>query len=317
MKFDFEVVPEQVEWLVEPLIPLGQLCFFIAQAGVGKSLLAEALVVHIVYGKPFCGFKTIEGDVLLIDQDTPTRVLEQRLIRFGRAMQQEKKHELFVESMRGYNLSDRTLITAIKDHSTVKLVIVDCLHTVCGRLNPNYTADMNVLAKLKKECLTPTRTIIFNHHITEKVSYPVERLMSGDFHIMSMGASAIVQQADTYYIIGATAEDGRTNKVYIRPIPKRVSVKTMPLVLQVVHPSTESEYFEFQGEYNPELEEVELDCLTFFREQPSDRTVKQTLEDMGHLHGEKALRKALASLSKKGLLVLSRHKANLFKYRLP
>lgn len=314
--FDFNTTPETHDWLVEPIIPLGQLCLFLAQSGVGKSLIVEDLAVHIISETPFCGFKTVGGDVLIIDQDTPNDVLTRRLIKFGNS-HPEKRHNLYIESMKGYSLADGTVMTIIKDYPTVQLVIIDCLHSVCGSLNPNYTNDMNVLARLKKECLTKEKTIILNHHITEKVDYTVDRLMANNPHLMAMGNSAIIQQADTYYIIGASAENGVTDKMYVRPVAKRVSVKSTPLILRILQPSETSEKFEYLGEYTPELSEAEADCIAFFRENPSDRTVRETYEGMGHLHGEKAIREALSDLSKKGLLVLSRHQHNLFKYRLP
>ena len=316
-KFNFETEPEQPKWIVEPILPAGQLCIFLAQAGVGKSLLAEDLAIHLVYGEPFSDFATVEGDVLIIDQDTPTDILTRRFIQFGLGIKHEKKHDLYVESMKGYSLADGTLISAIKDYPTVRLVVIDSLHSVCGRLNPNYTSDMNMLAKLKEYCLTNDKTIIINHHISEKMALSVDELMTSNSHIMAMGNSAIIQQADSYYIIGAVSENGKTNKLYLRPVAKRVSIKPTPLVFQIVKPSEKSERFEYIGEYTPDLTDAESDLLVFFREQPQDRTVKDTYEGMGHHHGEKIVRESLAKLANKGLLVLSRHKSNLFRYRLP
>jgi hypothetical protein len=232
-------------------------------------------------------------------------------------MEKEPAHQLFVESMKNYSLSDGTLFSAIKEHPSACLVIIDSLHSVCGRYNPNYTSDMNSLAKLKSLCLTPSKTILINHHISEKMSYTVEQLMVENTHIMAMGNSSIVQQADSYYIIGASAENGVTNKLYIRPVAKRVSIRSTPLILQVVQPDEDSERLEFNGDYILNFSQEELDCLTLFKESQSDRTVRETYEDMGHQHGEKAIREALANLQQKGILLMSRHKSNLFRYRLP
>lgn len=302
---------------MEDLIPLNQLCIFLAQSGVGKSLLVESLAVHTVHGMPFCGWDICSGDALIIDQDTPEQVLYKRLIQFSKGLDTIKKHNLYVESMKGYLLSNKSLLGAIKQYPSVKLVVIDSLHSVCGTLNPNYTTDMNILARLKSECLTKDKTIIINHHISEKANVSVDSLMVSNPHLMAMGNSTIIQQADSYFIIGALAENGRTEKVYIRPVAKRAKINTHPLVLQIVNPQFGGERFEFLSTYEPDLTDEELDTLTYFREQPSDRTVKETYDGMGHQHGEKAIREALANLNKKGLLLLSKHKANLFKYRLP
>lgn len=316
-KFDFETQVEETKWAVEPIIPLGQLAIILAQAGVGKSLVVEDLAVHVIYEIPFCGFTTNFGDVLIVDQDTPEAVLTKRLIKFSKALGPEPKHQLFVESMKNFSLADGTLCTLIQDYKTVVLVIIDCLHSVVGRLNPNYTSDMNILARLKSQCLTPDKTILINHHISEKSPYTIEQLMTDNTHAMSMGNSAIIQQADSYYIIGASADNGLTNRLYVRPVAKRVSIRSTPLILQMVQPTEDSERLEFESDYVLNFDEVELDCLTLFKEFPSDRTVKNVYEDMGQKHGIDSIRKALASLQQKGLLLMSRHKSNLFKYRTP
>lgn len=317
-EFNFETDVPSTSWIVKPIVPAGQLCVFLAQSGVGKSLLVENLAVHLVYGLSFGGFDTCEGDVLLIDQDTPTETLTQRLVRFGKAMGQEKKYQLFWRSMKGYSLSDGTIIQAINEFPSARLVVIDSLHSVCGRFNPNYTSDMNTLAKLKSKCLTGDKTIALVHHITDKVNYSLGELMTGNPHALSMGASVIIQQADTYYIISASAENGVTNKIYLRPVAKRVAVTSQPYVFQFVHPTPDSERLESGEEYSPGLSDAENDTLAFFKAKPSsDHTVEEVYKSMGHFHGEVATRKALSDLTRKGLLVLSRQRHNCFKYRLP
>jgi len=317
-EFDFTEDLPEVKWIVKDLIPAGQLCLVLAQAGVGKSLAVEDLSVSIVFGLPFCGFETVEGNVLIIDQDTPTDRLKARIKRFGMGMKSEKKHSLFIESMQGYSLGnpDR-LFTLINSYPSVNLVVIDSLHSLCGRLNPNHTTDMGVLAKLKKECLNSDRTIIINHHISEKVPCPVYTLMTEDTHKMSMGASAIMQQADSYYIVGADASNGITEKLYIRPVAKRLSIPTKPIVLQMLQTDNGGERLEYIGRYEPELGEIEKDIMTLFREQNMVRTVKETYEALGHRYGENKVRDSLAGLEQQGFLLLSRHKHDLFKYRLP
>ncbi len=316
-EFNFELDPTDTQWVVENLIPVGHLCIVLAQAGVGKSLLVEDLAVHIVFGREFCSLKTVEGNVLLIDQDTPTDVLNNRLAKFGKGMQSEKKYKLFTESMNQYSLRGGSLMTVINNHPSAKVVIVDCLHSVCGGLNPNYTGDMGILAELKHECLTDGRTIIINHHISEKSNLTLDELMANSTHSMAMGNSAIIQQADTYYIIGAEAEDGLTNKIFVRPVAKRVAVSSKPLVLKMVKPTEDSEKLEYFGLFEPEFSSLEQDILLLFRQSTNDMTLKEVYEAIGHKDSEGKARKALESLEKKGVLIMNRKSHNLFKYRLP
>lgn len=317
--FDFEGKEQALKWLVEPLIPDEQLVFFLAQAGVGKSLLLESLATSVVFGIPFCGFKTEGGDVLLIDQDTSTSTLQRRLLRFGRAaqsIQPKPKWTLFYKSMQGYSLGDNTLIPVIRDHPSARLVVIDSLHSVCGKLNPNYTSDMNAWARVKEHCLESNKTIAVNHHISQKWELSIDELMVGDSNRLAMGSSAIIQQADSYYIVGARANEGRAEKLYLRPVAKRVSIPLNPIVLRILE-KNEGEQIEYEGFYDPGLDDAEYDIMTLFQEQETERTVKEVYEAMGHKHGEMKVRQALSSLEVKGRLLISRHKANLFRYRLP
>lgn len=320
-EFDFSTEIEETQWLVESLIPMGHLCLMLAQAGVGKSLVVESLAVHIASGVPFCGLKSLEGDVLILDQDTPQNVLQKRLIRFNHGLNNttnsnQPKHKLFWESMRNYSLDNGTLITAINDYPSAILVIIDSLHSFCGRLNPN-TSDMAILAKVKSKCLTKDKTILFNHHISQKKDASIEELMSGETNSLAMGYSGIMQQTDSYYIVGATAVDGRTDRIYVRPVSKRVSIARHPFILRLTQPSDQAEVISYESTYEPDLSESELDIMTLFREQTIERTVQETYDAMGHKFSIIVTRKALAHLEKEGKLLISRHKSNLFKYRLP
>ena len=318
--FDPSIKIEDTKWIVENFIPTSHLCFVLAQAGVGKSLLVESIATAIVCGVPYGGLKTVEGDVLIIDQDTPTNTLNRRLSRLISGLGVPKKHHLWIKSMQGYTLSERTINTIIADYPTAVLTIIDSLHSVCGKLNPNLTSDMNILSRLKQERINSHNSILINHHITQKLEDPsVNNLMTGDTASLAMGSSVIIQQADSYYIVGATAKDGITERIYVRSVSKRVSIPGKPIILRVIPTGKEKqgETVEYDGRFDAGVVGAEQDIMILFREQNIDRTVKEVYEAMGHKHGENAIRDALETLDQRGLLIMSRHKSNLFKFRLP
>lgn len=316
-EFDFNTEISETKWLVDKTFPMGHLCFVLAKAGVGKSLIVESLAVHTVHGVDFGGFMSVEGDVLIVDQDTPQNVLTKRLLQFSKGLNVPRKHRLFIESMQGLVLSNNTLISAIHSYPTAKIIIIDSMHSVCGKLNPNSTTDMSLWAHVKSSCLTKDNIIIINHHISEHIDTDTVRLMTGRTDGLAMGNSAIIQQADSYYIVDAEAMNGRTNKIFIRPVSKRVSIPQKPMIFKVVVPESGGETLTFDGYYEPELDEVEKDVMALFYEQKIERTVEEVYKAMGHRHGENSVRKALTNLDKKSYLVFSRSRSNLFKYRLP
>jgi hypothetical protein len=314
--FNFMEQPKAANWLVKDVIPLGHLCILLAPSGKGKSFIMEYLAMCVASGKDFLGFDTIASDVLLIDQDTPEPVLKQRLFRMAHAMGGKPKYQLYLSSMQGLSLANGSLIHFIKS-SSAKLVIIDSLHSICGRLNPNKTEDMSRWATVKGECLVDNKTIFMSHHITEKLDYSLKELMDGNTHISGMGSSAIRQQTDTEYIMTSDVADGKIDKLYMRPVAKRAPVSQKPLIMKLIEPDDSSFFLEFAGYFEPDMDDVEEDIYLLMQQREMDFTVKEIIEGMGHKHGDKAVRESLTSLEVKGKVIMSRNKSNLFKYRLP
>lgn len=313
--FDFSNISvEELRWLVKDLIPLGHLCFLLAQSGSGKSFLLEGLALHVAAGIKFCDMDTAEGDVLIIDQDTPTDVLQTRLKRTADGLGIKPVHNVYVESMAGYSLVGSCIPDAINYYNPV-LVILDSLHSICGKLNPN-SSDMNVWAKIKAKCLTRDRTIITAHHLTEKITLSLEQLMDQEIHLSGMGNSAIKQQADSEYILASTVEDGKIDCIYLRPIAKRQAIPQTPYIIKMSENGSGIK-FEGNGYYNPDISEIESDVLLLFEETHEEYMVSEIRSKMGNKWGEKPLRTALKALEGRGRLVMRRNRSNLFRYRLP
>ncbi len=325
MKFDFNEAKAQTQvpskWICNDIIPAGQLVVILAQSGVGKSLLVEYLAICIVCGIDFCGHAVQESDVLIIDQDTPTDRLNAREAKFLIGSHGQPKHDLYIESMQGHYLK-KDIIDVIKGHPTCKTIIIDSLISVCGSLNINMNSDLSpILTRIKQSCLTEDRTIIINHHISEKKEVSIDLLMQADSHQFAMAASAIIQQADTYYLVGATAEGGSANRIYLRPVAKRLQISTKPLIIAINPVGDLGERMDLYGTYEPELDEVQADVMGLFRENSTleekyHAGVEEIYKIMAHRHSEANIRKALTDLQQTGLLILTRHGHNLFKYHL-
>lgn len=75
--------PEPIRWIWEPFLPEGGLALLVAFMKVGKSTFASALSVAVAQGRPFLGFPTIRGGVLLLALEEHPRDVRRRLTRFG------------------------------------------------------------------------------------------------------------------------------------------------------------------------------------------------------------------------------------------
>lgn len=318
-EFDVQQKIEPVRWTVKGLIPEGRLCILLAQSGVGKSFFLEAVAVSIAMGKDFCGFDTVSGDVLIIDQDTPSDKLDLRLKKIANGLGGQPKHHIYISSYENRYLSNNGLLEAIQMYHDLRFVVIDSFHSCCGYLNPNSTHDMAVFSRFKTKSLPEgsRMSIAFTHHITEKLNLSIEELMENNSHFSGMGSSVIKQQADTEYVLASLLDSDRVDKVFIRPVPKRDTISTKPLVIKFIDPDEETLMLNFQGYFEPKMSEVQENIMLLMELMQKEMTVKEIREEMGNKWGDKPIREALSQLENRGRLIMSRHRANLFKYHLP
>lgn len=316
--FDFNKQSEESQWLIKDFIPLGHLCVLIAQSGKGKSYLLEAIALHVAFGIPFCGLDTNYGDVMIFDQDTPIDVFDKRFLMIAKGLGLAPKYNVRCFNMKNYSISTSTIPDKINEFKP-RLVIIDSLHSLCGRLNPNKTNDMSIWAKIKGQCLTKDTTILIAHHISEKADYSIDELMNSNTHLSGMGSSAIKQQADTEFVMTSSvnADAGKIENIYVRPIAKRQAIPSKALVIKLIEPDKDTILFEFGGYFEPDTSIEEQDILLLFESTGNEFTVKNVVTEMGGRYSESIVRKTLAALELKNRLILVRTRHNLFKYRLP
>jgi hypothetical protein len=321
--FTLDNTVSKTEWLVDNLIPLGHFSLFIAQAGVGKSFLIEQLAICVIYGQPFLGLDVIAGDVLLIDEDTPEKVLQRRLHRFMYKYRDiPRKGNLRLKSMTGLKLSDTNLITTLIENDDVKLVVIDSLNAICGEIDPNMTKGMSALQRFKRHCLHSGLTIVINHHISEKAQQTAHDLMSCNPHELAMGSSVINQQADSYYILGSPDTGSKLETLFVRPIGKRELIPFSPFKTEYIE-ETDMSYFTDLKLINVKkdlLDEVQSDIMALYREmdqgKPVGRTVKAIFDAMQQKHSVQSIRQALKQLEILGKLRCRKTRHNLFHYEV-
>jgi hypothetical protein len=322
--FDFDKPVAKESWIAQGLIPSKMLTFIVAKSGAGKSMLAENLAVCSVYRKKFLGKKTKSCPVLLINQDTPDDTLARRLKAFAEYLESKgfkRKHKLYVESNKGYQLSDGSLLKRIQSYKTPKLVIVDCLNSVIGKADVNSTRDMAMLPKFKSAVIGSGKTLVIIHHISEHANVDIDKLMTTpDTNRLTMGNSIINQQADTLIYL-ASKHGNPSTRFYIRVVGKRVASKQPPFVAKChFNPEEGKSYIAMNGLYEHQLKplnEPDKDILRLFREHPKDRGTYQVIFDMNSKWGKHKVRTSLKKLAKLGLLVEHRIHDRLFLYGLP
>ncbi|MBI4610228.1 MAG: AAA family ATPase [Candidatus Rokubacteria bacterium] len=72
-----------IRWIWEPFLPEGGLALLVAYMKVGKTTFAYALAVAVAQGRPFLGFPTMRGGVLLLALEEHPREVRRRLSRLN------------------------------------------------------------------------------------------------------------------------------------------------------------------------------------------------------------------------------------------
>ncbi len=308
--FDFNEEVKPTEWLVDGLVPLGQIVMCLARSGQGKSYFCENLAVKVVCEQPFLGRAVRGGDVLLIDQDTDEPTVRMRLIQFGKR-NGEPKHKLWLKSQENFNFSSKSIIRCIQAYPDARLVIIDTYHSVLGELDPNSTADSNhIFNMLKTECLTESKTIWINHHLTEKNPLELEDLMFGDSLGKAMGNSAIIQRPDAFFILCGNMVGGELKEICVRVWGKRAHIEQRPFMA-----SFENNEFSYTGNLLTDTDECLSDLRALFYEHPEEGfKIAQIHEQMGKKHGLTKIYKYLSAMEKNNEVKMERGKSNQFRY---
>jgi archaellum biogenesis ATPase FlaH len=215
------------DWLLDKLIPLGHIIVTSGAPGVGKSWFNNGLAIAVASGQPFLGLKTKQGAVILVDEDTPSDVLANRLIRLGKGMGIEdiKKLPIKIHSMSGVNISNadwvkRLIQEAAETHAV--LIIFDSLSKVTGGdFNEDSSRDVNKATQAWNEFKSMGVTVLVAHHLNKR-----DGNITTDFVKMSRGSSAIIANCDTAFGIGrGQAEPTTTFNVYPQERRRKLGIR--------------------------------------------------------------------------------------------
>src|SRR5467141_2552642 len=70
---------QNIEWLIDDIIPLGGITLLSGESGGGKTWLAYAIAGAVARGESFADFKVQQKPVLYLDGENPLCVAKQRL----------------------------------------------------------------------------------------------------------------------------------------------------------------------------------------------------------------------------------------------
>lgn len=303
--FDPDTVTAPTRWLVQGMFALGDAVVVAAQPAVGKSFFVEDLATSIAYGKPFLDFDVAGGDVLIVDEDTPTETLERRLSKFGKFHNCDRQHNIYLHSNEGYSMDNGSLVGLVNGYKNLRLTVLDCLVSISGASDLDKTLDLQCLTSFLQRVKRDDMVIVINHHIsTKKTITPEQAMTCANPQALLMNNTRIASASDALYILASPDTDGVLKTLFIRPVSRRI---TLPVKMFSAKFAEEDTTMRFSyGEpldIEKNLDRDEQRVLSLF-DMDEQLTVQATLQKVQKLYSEKTLRDLLHSLEDKGHLEL-------------
>ena len=297
---------DEVEWLVNPLIPKKALVILYGKPGVGKSWLALHLAREITHGGKFLGYASCkQGPVIYIDEDMDEIVNKERVkaldlakiyapnlyfISWGK----ERKKPFALDNKSC--LSDlETLVKVIKP----ELIILDNLECMLDQVDLVKDANIlnNILLRLRRFAITNNTTILLIHH-TRK---PKEIVSDVQFELK--GPTLIAGRADVALFLDYDENKG-IYKLYTAK-NRLLKDKEKPILAYDMREEDGKVCFEFRGFVKDEyvVDKARQAILQLFEERNAtelwSKEIFRALEDVA---SRVTIHRALQSLVRDGYL---------------
>ena len=179
---DFCVEVEDELFLVQDMITEGSLTIFTGTSGSGKTWVTTDLCLSVAQGIEWLGKKTIQKNVLIVDEESGEKRLIRRMRKLaaGRGMMDIGKNKSMPHdsefgklnikgrSFRRTDISTRSFLTKYKEiiiRDNIGIILFDALVDITPGKNENDSKEMlPALLNLKQLCEETGVTIIVIHH---------------------------------------------------------------------------------------------------------------------------------------------------------
>lgn len=205
------------EWLVEDWYPLGHRVMDTAVEGSCKTMLGCWLSVCVALGEPFLGQRTIQGNVLMIDEETPRTTLEDKISRMALSFGiTDYKHlPITIHSMEGFRFGRKTALDwllKIINRQHYRLLRMDSVLAMLpgyrqGMSENDSAVGVAIKDDMDKILLFADNISISAHARKAVGDYSLTQIKSSDMQAMVRGSGSIVgEAADTGIVVKKLSE---------------------------------------------------------------------------------------------------------------
>ena len=220
---DFET--KSLPWLIEDWFPLGHRAMDAAPEGSFKTILGCWFAVSIASGSPIFGHPVLQGNVLIIDEETPETSLDNHLERFSQGLGfRYKDLPIYRYSMKGFRFGRKVemakLVRIIKIINPVFIRLDSLLAMLPGGRQSVSENDCHLGEVMRddlNQILLPNCSLMLAAHSKKFISelamddiqqYAMQSIVRGHGSIVGEGC-------DTGYVIKKISEHPESTRFCI------------------------------------------------------------------------------------------------------
>lgn len=290
-------------WLVEGLMPLGGITLLSGAPESYKTWVMLDTAVSVAEGKPLFGkFPTSRTKVLIIDEESGERILQERLI----ALRANSTTPIYTVSMKGAIFTQEYVSELIEWclEQEIGLIVTDSLSRV-HKGDESTAKDMSALFALVRQLTTVGISVVILHH--NRKSNPGIGYSANDIR----GSSDILASVDSAVALSTN----RSGYVNVMQVKNRIASKERPFTIELLE-DDDYRYFDCTATGKNKDDEFAERKEAILQLVSEESTINQTSiyryfsKERTDVGGERAIKIALDELVKDEKLVVSRGDKN-------
>jgi len=297
-KMNFE---DKKSWIVEEMIPIEGSMFLTGEPGLYKSWLALHIAIAVYNGDPVFGqFKTTKGNVLYMDEENPTYLVQDRLRKYG-----GENSDILFMIRSGFRIDNDKHMQHLGDiirNNNIKLVIFDSFIRFHDQDENSATGIARINRQVTKYLLNNGASALYLHHHGKNNTY--------------RGSSELKANVDTMFSIESTADLGRIILINEKARHNQY-VEKIQLSVYIENNNATVTYLGLEdgplAEFNQATNVNTL--IDYLKYQEEFVTIEQIVKDIDQLN-DGAIRRAIDSLRKQDKLEVKTGASNKKFYKL-
>lgn len=297
------------KWLVEGLLPLGGITLLSGAPESYKTWVMLDIVSSVAEGRPlFNRFNTTQANVLIIDEESGERILQERLI----TMRVQDSSPIYTESMKGaiFTLEYVDNLVNWCVEKEIGLVVADSLSRI-HKGDESTAKDMSALFALIRQLTITGISVVILHH--NRKSNPSFGYSANDIR----GSSDILASVDSAIALSTQ----RTSHVNVQQVKNRIATKQRPFTIELIEDG-DYRYFNCIAEgksKDDQINERRNAILALLESNPSmnqSSIYQHFTEESISIGGERAIKASLDELVSEGKVTTSRGEKNALLYSI-